>query len=141
MTLVFKKAKELERLLAFQNACPACPRSTLDQRVPPAPDGYFPEARLGIEVTEYSLGQGRNGSLPRQQETVHQRIAKEAQSLYEAKLSRHLQVSVLWTSFNNCPTLKEEKHIATTIARQVLDKASSHLQARQISWRISTSHS
>jgi hypothetical protein len=129
-----KKAKELERLLAFQNACPACPRSTLFQPEPPAPDGFFPEARLGIEITEYSLGQGRDGSLPRQQETVHQRIAKEAQSLYEEKLGQHLQVSVLWTIFNNCPTLKEEKQIARIIAWQVRDKTSAQLQACRVSW-------
>lgn len=129
-----KKAKELERLLAFQNACPACPSSILVQPEPPAPDGFSPEAKLGIEITEYSLGQGRDGSLPRQQETVHQRIAKEAQSLYEGKLGRHLQVSVLWTIFNNCPTLREEKQIAGTIARQVLDNTSAQLQACQVSW-------
>jgi hypothetical protein len=129
-----KKAKELQRFLAFQNACPACPRSTLVQPEPPAPDGFFPEGELGIEITEYSLGQGRDGSLPRQQEKVHQRIAKEAQFLYEKTLSRHLQVSVLWTIFDKCPTLREEKQIARSIAGQVLDKTSNQLQACQVSW-------
>jgi hypothetical protein len=129
-----KKAKELERLLAFQNACPDCPRSTLVQPAPPAPDGHFPEERLGIEITEYSLGQGKGGSLARQQEKVHQRIAQEAQSLYEAKLTRHLQVSILWTIFSACPTRREEKQIAEDIGRHVSEKTSDQLQMCRVSW-------
>jgi hypothetical protein len=129
-----KKAKELERLFAFQNACPDCPRSLLVQPEPPAPDGLFPEKKLGIEITEYALGQGKEGSLPRQKETVHQRIAQEAQSLYEAKLTRHLQVSILWTIFTTCPTLKEEKQIAQEIARHVFGNTSGQLQICRVSW-------
>jgi len=130
-----KKAKELERLLAFQSACSECPRSILTQPEPPAPDGLFPESKLGIEITEYLLGQGKRGSLPRQQETVHQRIAEHAQSLYEARLSRHLQVSILWTIFHACPTLREEEQIAQTIAWHVFENTSVQLQICRVSWK------
>jgi hypothetical protein len=130
-----KKVKEFERLLAFQNACHDCPRSTLIQPEPPSPDGLFPESRLGIEITEYSLGQGKGGSLPRQQETVHQRITQEAQFLYEAKISRHLQVSVLWTVFTACPTVKEENQIAQKIAWHVFENTSIQLQPCSVLWK------
>lgn len=129
-----KKAKELQRLLAFQRACPDCPRSIPQQPEPPAPDCFFAESKLGIEITEYSLGQGKGGSLPRQQESVHQRIAQTAQSLYEAKLSRHLQVSIRWTIFTACPALREEKEIAQRIARHVFDVTSVESGPRQVSW-------
>jgi hypothetical protein len=130
-----KKAKELDRLLAFQNACPDCPRSTIVQPEPPAPDGLFPEEKIGVEITEYSLRQGETGSLPRQQETVHQRITWEAQSLYEAKLSRHLQVSILWTIFTACPALREEKQIAEKLAFHVFENTSFRLQMCRVSWK------
>ena len=130
-----KKAKELERLLAFQNTCPDCPRSRLIQPEPPAPDGLFPESKLGIEITEYSLEQGKGGSLPRQQETVHQRIAQEAQSLFEAKLSRHLQVNILWTISTACPARREEKQIAQTIAWHVFENISVQLRMCRMSWK------
>lgn len=130
-----KKAKELERLLAFQNACPDCPRSAPTQPAPPAPDGLFPTEKLGIEITEYSLGQGKAGSLPRQQETVHQRIAQEAQSLYEAKLNRHLHVSIRWTIFTTCPSQREEEKIAQTINWHVFENTSIQLQMCQVSWK------
>ena len=129
-----KKAQELDRLLAFQNACPDCPRSAPTQPAPPAPDGLFPAEKLGIEITEYSLGQGKAGSLPRQQETVHQRIAHEAQSLYEAKLARHLQVNILWTIFTSCPALREERQITQEIARHVSENTSDRLQICRVSW-------
>jgi hypothetical protein len=129
-----KKAQELERLLAFQNNCPDCPRSAPTQPAPPAPDGFFLTEKLGIEITEYSLGQGKAGSLPRQQETVHQRIAHAAQSLYEAKLARHLQVNILWTIFTSCPALGEEQQIAQEIARQVLENTRGQLQLCRVSW-------
>lgn len=129
-----KKAQELERLLAFQNACADCPRSAPTQPAPPAPDGFFLTEKLGVEITEYSLGQGKAGSLPRQQETVHQRIAYEAQSLYEANLTRHLQVSILWTIFTSCPALREEQQIAQEIARHVLENTRNQLQICRVSW-------
>lgn len=121
-------------MLTFQNACPDCPRSTPTQPEPPAPDGLFPSEKLGIEITEYSLGQGKEGSLPRQQETVHQRIAKEAQSLYEARLTRHLQVNILWTIFRSCPALREEQQIAQEIARHVFENTCGQLQICRVSW-------
>jgi hypothetical protein len=129
-----KKVRELERLLAFQNACPECPRSAPTQPAPPAPDGFFTAEKLGIEITEYSLGQGKAGSLPRQQETVHQRIVHAAQSLYEAKLTRHLQVNILWTIFTSCPALWEEQQIAQEIARHVLENTLDRLQICRVSW-------
>ncbi len=134
-TPIDKKAKELERLRAFQKGCIDCPRSTLTQPDPPAPDGLFIDHSIGIEVTEYSLGQGQNGSLPRQQEIIHQRIAAQAQSLYEAKLSRHLQVNILWTIINACPMLREENQISQTIARCVSENTSIQLQICRVSWK------
>jgi hypothetical protein len=130
-----KKAKELERLIAFQNACPDCPRSAPTQPAPPAPDALFFAEKLGIEITEYSLGQGKAGSLPRQQETVHQRITQEAKFIYEAKLTRHLQVNILWTIFTSCPALREEQQIAQEIARHVLDNTRSQLLICRVSWK------
>ena len=130
-----KKAIELRRLLVFQNACPDCPRSPLTQPVPPAPDGYFADCKLGIEITEYSLQQGKHGSLPRQQETVHQRIAQEAQSLFEPKLSRPLQVNILWTIFTRCPAVREEGPIAQAIAQQVYDNTLFQSANCRVSWK------
>jgi len=130
-----KKAREFERLLAFQNACLDCPRSAPAQPAPPAPDGLFTAEKLGIEITEYSLGQGKPGSLPRQQETVHQRIAHQAQSLYEARLTRHLQVNILWTIFTSCPALREEPQIAQEIARHVLESTHDQLHICRVSWK------
>lgn len=129
-----KKAKELERLVAFQNTCVDCPRSALTQPEPPAPDGFFAEHNLGIEITEYSLGQGKGGSLPRQQESVHQRITERAKVLYEATLTRHLQVSVLWTIFNSCPLLREENEIARMISGYVFENTSAQLEMCHLSW-------
>jgi len=130
-----KKDRELKGLLAFQKKCPICPRSTPIQPEPPAPDIFFPECGLGIEITEYSLGQGKDGSRPRQYETVHQRIAKIAQTEYEASLKRHLQVSILWTIFTACPTVREEKSIALAIAQMVATKTSTHLEMCHVEWK------
>jgi hypothetical protein len=130
-----KKQNELERLIAFQRAFSDCPRSAISQPGPPAPDGLFPESKLGIEITEYSLNQGKGGSLPRQQETVHQRIAAQAQSLFEAKLTKHLQVNILWTIFNACPAVREEQQIAQAIAWQVFENTSIQSRICRISWK------
>jgi hypothetical protein len=128
MTAIEKKAKEFESFVAFQRNCPECPHSIPIQPEPPAPDIFFPDCDLGIELTEYSLGQGKDGSLPRQYETVHQRIAEAAKAEYESKLNRHLQVSVLWTIFTKCPMIREEKIIAQAIAEMVASKTSQQLQ-------------
>jgi hypothetical protein len=129
-----KKAKELNSLLAFQENCPDCPRSTLIQPQPPAPDIVFPECGLGIEITEYSLGQGKNGSRPRQHETVHQRITRAAQVEYEASMNHSLQVSVLWTIFTECPTIREEKSIAQAIARLVVTNTTTRQGTGFVNW-------
>lgn len=129
-----KKATELVRLLKFQAACRDCPQSNVTQPDPPAPDGLFSDAKLGVEITEYSLGQGKDGSLPRQQETVHRRITERAKELYEAELTRHLQVSVLWTIFTACPTRAEEEQIARRIKWHVFEKTSIQLQRCRVSW-------
>lgn len=128
MTAIEKKEKEFKSFLAFQQNCPACPRSIPVQPEPPAPDIFFPDCGLGIEITEYSLGQGKDGSRPRQYETVHQRITEAAKAEYESKLNHHLQVSVLWMIFTKCPTLREEKIIAQAIAKMVASKTSRHLK-------------
>jgi hypothetical protein len=123
-TSAAKKDAELERFLAFQERCPECPNSKPSQPAPPGPDIVFEECDLGIEITEYSLGQSKDGSRPRQLETVHQRIAHAAQAEYELSIKRRLQVSVLWTIFNECPAKREEKSIAQAIARLVTAKTS-----------------
>jgi len=130
-----KKEKELKSLLAFQQNCPACPRSTPIQPEPPAPDVFFPDCGLGIEITEYSLGQGKDGSRPRQYETVHQRIAEAAQAEYEATRKHHLHVSVLWTIFTACPAVREEKNIAQAIAKMVAAKTSMHSGICRATWK------
>lgn len=129
-----KKGKELKRLFAFQENCPECPRSNPIQPEPPAPDIVFPECGLGIEITEYLLGQGKDGSRPRQLETVHQRIARAAQTEYEASMKHGLQVSVLWTIFTECPTPQEEKSIAQAIARLVTAKTLTRLETCFVGW-------
>lgn len=128
-----KKVKELKRLLAFQGNCPDCPRSNPSQPEPPAPDIVFPEHSLGIEITEYSLGQSQGGSRPRQLETVHQRITDAAQSEYEKSMKHCLQVSVLWTLFTECPTTHEENRIAQAIARLVVTNTTTR-QGASANW-------
>jgi len=71
-----QKKREFGWLLAFQEKCPDCPRSIPDQPNPPAPDFLFPQSCLGIEVTEYSLGQGKQGSHPRRLESVRRKIVR-----------------------------------------------------------------
>jgi hypothetical protein len=51
-----QKEKELNWLVDFQEKCLDCPRSIPDQRKSP-PDLVFREHDLGIEVTQYLLGQ------------------------------------------------------------------------------------
>jgi hypothetical protein len=128
MTATEKKAKEFKSFIAFQHNCPECPRSIPIQPDPPAPDIFFQDYDLGIEITEYSLGQGKDGSRPRQYETVHQRIAEVAKAEYESKLNHHLQVSVLWMVSTKCPTIREEKIIAKAITEMVASKTAQHLQ-------------
>jgi len=128
MTAIEKKAKEFKSFVAFQKNCSECPRSIPVQPNPPAPDIFFPDCDLGIEITEYLLGQGKDGSRSLQYETVHERIAEAAKAEYESKLNHHLQVSILWTILTKCPTIREEKNIAQAIAEMVASKISQQLQ-------------
>ena len=128
MKKTLKKQKELNSFVAFQQNCLACPRSLPIQPQPPAPDILFPDCDLGIEITEYSLGQGKDGSRPRQHEIVHQRIAEAAKTMYESKSNHHLQVSIIWQIFTLCPTVREEKIIAQAIAEMVTLKISKGLR-------------
>src|SRR5262245_29584314 len=93
-----QKEKELNWLFAFQENCPDCPRSIPDQPNEPAPDLIFSESDLGIEVTEYLLGQGKAGSHPRRLESVRRRIVQTAQSEYEKNMSHCLRVLVIWAT-------------------------------------------
>ena len=128
-----QKAKELNCLLAFREKCPDCPRSTPDQPNPPAPDLIFPESDLGIEVIEYLLGQGKDGSHSRRLESVRGRIVRDAQLEYERKFNYCLQVSVKWASAD-CPTKRDEKTLSQTIARLVAMQTSGSGK----SWRITS---
>jgi len=129
-----KKAKELKRLLAFQENCPECPRSNPIQPEPPAPDIVFPECGLGVEITEYSLGQGKDGSHPRQLEIVRERIAHAAQSEYEVTIKHCLQVSIIWAN-DECPTKQEEKGIAQAIAQLVAAQNFRNERMHRINWK------
>lgn len=129
-----KRTKELKWLLAFQQRCPACPRSKPKQPDPPAPDIVFPERSLGIEITEYALGRGKNGSRARQFELVHQRTARAAQTQYEAGIKHRLQVSILWTNLDECPNRREETSISQAIARLVATNTTTRLGKRFVDW-------
>jgi hypothetical protein len=126
-----QKAKELNWLLAFREKCPDCPRSIPHQPNPPAPDLIFPESDVGIEVIEYLLGQGKDGSHSRRLESVRGRIVRDAQLEYERKFNHCLQVSVIWATAN-CPTKREEKTLSQRLARLVAMRTSSSGR----SWRI-----
>lgn len=128
-----QKKREFDWLLAFQEKCPDCPRSIPDQPNPPAPDFIFPERRLGIEVTEYLLGQCKEGSHPRQLESVRRRIAREAQSEYESHIKHCLQVTIIWAT-EDCPTKREEKSIAQALAQLVAARTSENRKIWRIEW-------
>jgi hypothetical protein len=124
MTPTPQKEKELKWFHAFQKGCLECPRSKPQQPEPPAPDIFFLESDLGIEITEYLLGQGKSGSQPRQLESVHQKIAHAAQVEYEIANKRCLQVSIIWAT-HECPKGRKVNEIAQAIARLV---AAQHFQ-------------
>ena len=128
-----QKAKELNCLLAFREKCPDCPRSTPDQPNPPAPDLIFSERGLGIEVTEYLLGQGKDGSHSRRLENVRGRIVRDAQLEYERKFNHCLQVVVSWATADR-PTKHEEKTLSQTLARLVAMQMSGSERSWRITW-------
>ncbi len=127
------KEKEFNWLRAFQEKCLTCPRSIPDQPNPPAPDLLFKECILGIEVTEYLLGQGKAGSQSRRLENVRRRIVSGAQSEYESHTHYCLQVSVLWAT-DDCPAKREEKVVAQAIARIVASRTSENQRLVRVGW-------
>jgi hypothetical protein len=128
-----QKEKELNWLLDFQEKCLDCPRSIPDQPNSPAPDLVFSEHDLGIEVTQYLLGQGKNGSHSRRLEGVRRKIVREAQSEYERNISHCLQVSVSWATMD-CPTKREEKAISQALARLVTIQSRGSGKLWRIGW-------
>lgn len=125
-----QKKKELEWLLAFQARCSDCPRSAPEQREPPAPDIIFPNKGLGIELTQYLLDQGKNGSYPHRLERVREQIVREAQSEYESSNSECLQVSVFWAN-EQCPKNEEREFISHCLAQLVRTRPE---KSRCINW-------
>jgi hypothetical protein len=130
---IAQKEKELRWLLSFQDKCLDCPRSTPDQPKDPAPDIIFSECGVGIEVTEYSLGQGKDGSHSRRLESVRRKIVREARSEYERNVPHCLQVSVFWATMD-CPTKREEKAISQALARLIAMQTSDSERLWRIGW-------
>jgi len=130
---IAQKKKELSGLLIFQEQCLDCPRSIPDQPEGPAPDLIFSESGLGIEVTEYLLGQGKDGSHSHRLERVRQRVVREAQSEYERNFPLCLQVEVIWATMD-CPTKREEKPISQALAGLVASQTSGSGKLCRISW-------
>ena len=130
---IAQKKKELSWLLIFQEQCLDCPRSIPDQPEGPAPDLIFSESGLGIEVTEYLLGQGKHGSHSHRLERVRQRVVREAQSEYERNSPLCLEVRVIWATMD-CPTKREEKAISQALARLVASQTSDSGKLWRISW-------
>ena len=93
----------------------------------------FSESNLGIEVTEYLLGQGKDGSHSRRLEGIRQRIVREAQSGYERNALHCLQVLVSWATMD-CPTKREEKPISQKLAQFVAMQTSGSGRLWRISW-------
>lgn len=129
-----QKKKELNWLQAFRDKCRFCPSSHFRQPNPPAPDILFPDCALGIEITEYSLRQGKDGSLARQFEVVHQRIAQDARHKFEGLRPLNLQVSLLWTNFRACPTSREEDAISTAVAQHVVTNTTTRQGNHFVDW-------
>jgi hypothetical protein len=125
------KVDEIRWFQMFQRASDACPQSELIQPKEPAPDIILPAPKLGIEITEYLLGQGRGASPMRRLETVRRKIVHDAQISYERREVRCIQVTVIWANLD-CPNTDEQKHIAAAITRLVscLD------WRRQQIWRV-----
>jgi hypothetical protein len=134
VTTTEKKTKELGSLLAFQKNCADCPQFKPIQADPPAPDITFSDGEIGIELTEYSLGQGQRGSPFRRLEVVRDRVAIAAQALYEKFIHHCLQVSILWSTLQ-CPTKQEEQQISSAIAELVRMHPFIGTRMHRIEWR------
>src|SRR5439155_15890826 len=129
-----QKDVELKWFNLFQRKIPDCPRSRPVQPLPPAPDLIFSDCDLGIEITEYSLGQAKEGSHPRRIESVHRKIVREAKRDYELGIKRCLQVSVFWAN-TGCPTKHEEKILAQSIRRLVRSRTCQNQKMWRIEWK------
>jgi len=116
-----KKNLELKWFRLFQKKIADCPHSQPVQPLPPAPDLVFSDCNVGIEITEYLLGQGEGGSHSRQIESVHRKIVREARHDYELHVKHCLQVSVFWANAE-CPTKREEKILTESITQLVLSR-------------------
>ena len=134
MTSAEKKAQELGSLLAFQKNCSDCPQSKPIQADPPAPDITFSDGDIGIELTEYSLGQGQGGSPFRRLEVVRERIAVAAQVVYEKSIQHCLQVSIIWSTLQ-CPAKQEEQQISAAIVELVRMHPFVGTRMHRIEWR------
>ena len=128
-----KKDLELKWFHLFRKKISDCPRSRPAQPIPPAPDLVFSDCNIGIEITEYSLGQSKEGSRSRQIESVHRKIVREAQHNYESQIKHCLQVSVLWANVD-CPTKREEKVLAQSIAQLVLSRTCQNQNICRVDW-------
>jgi hypothetical protein len=91
-----RKQEELRWLQIAQLKCAAFPRSLPE--VNEGPDFLFRESQLGIEVTEYILGQSPEGSLIRRREKIRESLVRTAQSRFETTCKERLQVSIFWSS-------------------------------------------
>jgi hypothetical protein len=130
-----KKKNEFRWFQMFQRISPGCPQGKPLHRKRQKPDIIFPKLALGIEITEYILGQGRKGSPLRRLETVRRKIVRDAQAGYERHGTRRLQVTVIWANLD-CPSKCEEDQLARAITRLLL---SLDWQQRRI-WHVDWEH-
>ena len=131
--LARRKTAELESFHFFQAKFSDCPRSQPVQPLPPRPDLLFRDINLGIEITEYSLGQSRMGSHARRLEVVRRKIVSKAQLDYELSRKDCLQLSVFWANLE-CPTKSEEKVLAESITQLVLSRSRQPPRMWRIGW-------
>lgn len=129
-----KKNLELKWFHLFQKKIADCPHSQPVQPLPPAPDLVFSDCDVGIEITEYLLGQGEGGSHSRQTESVHRKIVREAEHDYELHVKHCLQVSVFWANAE-CPTKREEKILIESITQLVLSQTWQNQKIWRIDWQ------
>jgi hypothetical protein len=113
-----QKRKELGWFLSFQEKFSECPGSNPEQLPPPAPDLFFKDNNLGIEITQYLLKQGKDGSLPCRLENVREAILRMARSLYEARFGGCILVSVRWAN-DICPEKRDYHELARAISQAV----------------------
>jgi Prasinovirus endonuclease VII len=113
-----KKKNEFGWFQMFQRISPDCPQGKPLRGKREEPDIIFPKLALGIEITEYILGQGCKGSPLRRLETVRRRIVRDAQAGYETHGGRGLQVTVMWHN-SGCPRKSEEDQLAKPLHTEI----------------------